>query len=66
MSNKTIKDGEDTFFLFGTSTGETGQYGAGEIVEATHLDWDPVEKELANEPVHLVFTIENNEIIYFN
>ena len=67
MSNKVMKDGEETFKLYGTAIG-CKQYGAGEVVEATHLDLEMIDDEpvLDGIPVFLLFTIDNNEIIYFN
>ena len=64
--NKTTKDGENTFIMYGVSTGETGQYGIGDIVIATHLDWDPVDKTLGDEPVYHVFTVDENGFQYFS
>lgn len=59
MSNKLVKDGEDTFVMYGVTEDR--------IVEATHLDLEDNKDGLVLDGVSVstVFTIENNRIVYF-
>ena len=56
---------------FGASTGETGQYGIGEIVSGVVVNWElengiPGDYTIDGEPVFLVFRIESDEVTYLS
>jgi hypothetical protein len=53
--------------LFGVSTGETGQYGVGDIISGTMNDvsFGPDEKFLCDEPVYHIFFIDEDGIVIY-
>ena len=52
--------------LYGTATGETGNYGVGDIVEGTKKDLGTIGGcwTLSGEPVHSIFYFKNEVLIY--
>lgn len=66
QSNKMTKDGENTFKIYGVAAG-CKQMGVGEIVKATHLDLEVINDVFYLDGIEVltVFTIDNNELIYF-
>lgn len=51
--------------FYGPSTGETGQYGVGDIVEGTTITTDPDGGYLLDgEPVYNIFIVKNGTVEY--
>ena len=51
---------------FGSSTGETGEYGVGDLVKGHNWKKTPDGYEIDDEPVYNVWVIKDNDLEYID